>query len=82
MHPIRLAGADRIWGDFGGETFVFGAGDHGLHFNATPGDQIAFDARPGLDLADVTGPIGANVSTIAHAGNTLNVDCVPRLDLV
>jgi Ca2+-binding RTX toxin-like protein len=64
-------GRDTMSGGLGGDTFVFGTGDRVTDFNALEGDQIAFDAGLGLDLADITITIGTTGTTIGHAGGSL-----------
>ena len=65
------AGTDTLTGGLGGDTFVFSAGDRVTDFNAAQGDQIAFDAALGLDLADITVTLSAAGTTIAWAGGSM-----------
>lgn len=90
------AGRDVLAGGFGGDAFVFGAGDRVADFNASQADQIAFDARLGLDLADLKVSVGATVTTTTYAGgamtpngvtqpfdlgNAIDFDYVPSFDI-
>ncbi|MDZ4392881.1 calcium-binding protein [Cypionkella sp.] len=66
-------GLDQLTGGAGGDTFVFGNGDRALDFNASEGDQIAFNGAWGLDLADITVTIGATATTIAWGARTMTL---------
>lgn len=67
------AGQDQLQGGAGGDTFVFGNLDRVLDFNASEGDQIAFNGALGLDLADITVTVGVNATTIAFGNQTMTL---------
>ncbi len=72
------AARDRLTGGAGGDTFVFGNGDTVLDFNASQGDQIAFNAALGIDLANITVTVGATATTITYAGQTMTLTGVTQ----
>lgn len=69
---------DRLTGGAGGDTFVFGNGDTVLDFNASEGDQIAFNAALGLDLADITVTVGTTATTVAWGAQTMTLTGVTQ----
>jgi Ca2+-binding RTX toxin-like protein len=72
------AARDTMTGGLGGDTFVFGNGDRVTDFNAGQGDQIAFNAALGLDLADVAVRYDATGATVAFGAQTLRLDGVTQ----
>ena len=72
------AGIDRLTGGAGGDTFVFGNRDIVLDFNASEGDQIAFNAALGLDLTDLVVTVGATATTVAFGAQTMTLQGVTQ----
>jgi len=59
-----VALADDLTGGAGGDMFVFGNLDRVLDFNASEGDQIAFNGALAY-LADITVTVGATGTTVS-----------------
>ncbi|MGL6208383.1 MAG: calcium-binding protein [Paracoccaceae bacterium] len=90
-------GRDQMTGGVGGDTFVFGNLDTVRDFNASEGDQIAFNAALGLSLGDITVAVGSNSTTVTFGtqvmtltgvnqpfdlGNAFDFGYVPSFDFV
>ncbi|NEX46549.1 calcium-binding protein [Pseudotabrizicola algicola] len=69
-------GRDILTGGLGGDTFVFGNLDRVTDFSAGQGDEIAFSASLGLDLADIAVTFDATGATIGFGTQTMRLDGV------